>query len=101
MTLPVDEFLRRFLLHVLPHGFVRIRHFGFLASRRRGQLLPRCKQILEGASCTTYFVAVLSNERNERSALWLCPLCGGTMIVVERLTPAQLRLRSPPAAITP
>ena len=42
MTLPLDEFLRRFLLHLLPKGFVRIRHFGWLANRRRAQLLPLC-----------------------------------------------------------
>lgn len=42
MSLPVNEFLRRFLLHVLPPGFVRIRHFGFLAHRRRGASLPLC-----------------------------------------------------------
>ena len=42
MTLSLDEFLRRFLLHLLPRGFVRIRHFGFLANRRRSTLLPRC-----------------------------------------------------------
>jgi predicted RNA-binding Zn-ribbon protein involved in translation (DUF1610 family) len=100
LTLPADEFLRRFLLHVLPRGFVRIRHFGFLASRRRGQLLPRCKQVLAVASCTTDSVVVQSNQRNERSALWMCPRCGGTMIVIERLTPAQMRQRSPPAAVT-
>src|SRR6266581_3663158 len=46
MTLPVNEFLRRFLLHVLPPGFVRIRHFGFLAHRRRGASLPLCFQLL-------------------------------------------------------
>jgi hypothetical protein len=40
MTLPANEFLRRFFLHVLPRGFVRIRHFGFLANRRRSKLLP-------------------------------------------------------------
>jgi hypothetical protein len=42
MTLSLDEFLRRFLLHLLSKGFVRIRHFGFLANRRRAALLPRC-----------------------------------------------------------
>jgi hypothetical protein len=42
MTLSLDEFLRRFLLHLLPKGFVRIRHFGFLANRRRSTLLPLC-----------------------------------------------------------
>ena len=46
MALPVDEFLRRFLLHVLPPGFVRIRHFGFLAHRCRGTALPLCFQLL-------------------------------------------------------
>ena len=46
MTLPVEEFLRRFLLHVLPRGFVRIRHFGFLANRQRAILLPLCFQLL-------------------------------------------------------
>jgi len=40
MTLALDEFLRRFLLHLLPKGFVRIRHFGFLANRRRTSLMP-------------------------------------------------------------
>jgi hypothetical protein len=44
MTLTADEFLRRFLLHVLPRGFVRIRHFGFLSARRRGQLITVCRQ---------------------------------------------------------
>jgi putative transposase len=42
MTLSLDEFLRRFLLHILPQGFVRIRNFGFLANRRRATLLPLC-----------------------------------------------------------
>jgi len=43
MTLSADEFLRRFLLHVLPRAFVRIRFFGFLANRRRSVLLPLCR----------------------------------------------------------
>jgi len=99
LTLPVDEFLRRFLLHVLPRGFVRIRHFGFLASRRRGALLPLCQQVLARASSTTHSVAVRSNRRNEPSPLWRCPQCGGSMILVERLTAVQIRLRSPPAVV--
>ena len=47
MTLSLDEFLRRFLLHLLPKSFVRIRHFGFLASRRRAQLVPLCFAALD------------------------------------------------------
>jgi hypothetical protein len=48
MTLPVEEFLRRFLLHLLPPGFVRIRNFGFLANRNRATLLPLCFRLLGG-----------------------------------------------------
>jgi len=50
MTLSLDEFLRRFLLHLLPEGFVRIRNFGFLANRHRATNLPLCFQLLGGAS---------------------------------------------------
>jgi hypothetical protein len=46
MALHVDEFIRRFLLHVLPSGFMRVRHFGFLANRSRKQKLDRCRQLL-------------------------------------------------------
>src|SRR5467141_2008363 len=49
VTLSVDEFLRRFLLHVLPRGFVRIRHYGFLSSRHRRELVPLCKKLLSDA----------------------------------------------------
>jgi len=47
MTLPVEEFLRRFLLHLLPCGFMRIRNFGFLANRQRAELLPLCSRLLQ------------------------------------------------------
>ena len=47
MTLRADEFIRRFLLHVLPRGFMRIRHFGFLANRGKAKALARCRDLLE------------------------------------------------------
>lgn len=95
MTLPVVEFLRRFLLHVLPHRFVRVRHFGFLAGRRRGTLLPLCKMLLAATIAT---VAPSSAPLSPAIApSWTCPLCSAPMIVVERLTAVQLRLRSPPS----
>jgi len=53
MTLAVDEFLRRFLLHLLPPSFVRIRNFGFLANRNRATLLPECSRLLGGSEKTT------------------------------------------------
>jgi hypothetical protein len=94
MTLPIDEFLRRFLLHLLPKGFVRIRNFGFLANRRRAVLLPLCFHSLGAAQ----------EPRAEQDAfgsndLWRCPMCGGSMVVVERLTTAEIQLRSPPLVI--
>jgi hypothetical protein len=46
MALDVDEFIRRFLLHIVPDGFVRIRHFGLLANRTRRAKLARCRQLL-------------------------------------------------------
>ena len=46
MELDADEFLRRFLLHVVPDGFVRIRHFGLLANRRRAVALAQCRALL-------------------------------------------------------
>jgi hypothetical protein len=100
LTLPVDEFLRRFLLHVLPRGFVRIRHYGFLASRRRGALLPLCKQMLAAAVSPPHSAPAHSTSHYQTAPLWTCPRCGGSMVLVERLTAVQIRLRSPPAAIT-
>ena len=94
MTLPVEEFLRRFLLHLLPPGFVRIRNFGFLANRNRATLLPLCFRLLGGLEKTTSSAAASSTDQTH--SRWKCPVCGGTMHVVERLSAAQLLLRSPP-----
>ena len=94
MTLDVEEFLRRFLLHLLPRGFVRIRNFGFLANRQRAILLPLCFQLLHGSENITASPA--SPPADQPQSLWNCPVCGATMHVVERLTAAQLLLRSPP-----
>ena len=97
MTLSLDEFLRRFLLHLLPKGFARIRNFGFLANRHRAKLLPLCFATLD----------VLPPPKQPEtprpqplSPLRLCPNCGGPMVLSERLTPAQIQLRSPPLRVT-
>jgi predicted nucleic acid-binding Zn ribbon protein len=94
MTLGADEFLRRFLLHLLPPGFVRIRNFGFLANRKRATLLPRCFRLLGGLQEDTTTLA--SPSTDETHSLWNCPVCGETMRVIERFCAAQLLLRSPP-----
>ena len=86
MTLPADEFLRRFLLHVLPKGLVRIRHFGLFANRRRKTMLALCRSLLGP------LVALAPPLTTQQ----LCPLCSGAMVLVERLTAYQLDLRSTP-----
>jgi hypothetical protein len=95
MTLSVEEFLRRFLLHLLPRGFVRIRNFGLLANRRRALLLPLCARLLDSVQESN-----LVNPPGPRPvrapAFWICPRCGGPMLVIERLTAAQIQLRAPP-----
>jgi hypothetical protein len=96
MTLSLDEFLRRFLLHLLPKGFVRIRNFGFLANRRRATLLPLCFHLLGSAPQAEQDIACSKAS----SDLWLCPKCGGPMMVIERLTAAEIQLRSPPTPVT-
>jgi hypothetical protein len=90
MRLATDEFLRRFLLHTLPRGFVRIRFFGFLANRHRARLLPLCRQRL-GAQP----VAPTLRTTAQPACGWRCPHCGGPMVVIERLTAADIQHRYP------
>ena len=92
MTVSADEFLRRFLLHVLPKGLVRIRHFGFFANRRRETALARCRQLL-GATART--------DRTDAANQLRCPACSAPMLVVERFTSAQLYFQSDPSLATP
>jgi len=94
LTLSLDEFLRRFLLHLLPESFVRIRNFGFLANRKRAKTLPLCFQLLGSGSRPQ---AEQEISTTSPSDLWICPQCGGPMLVIERLTAAEIQLRSPPA----
>jgi hypothetical protein len=98
MSLTVEEFLRRFFLHLLPRGFVRIRHFGLFAHRRRAALLPLCLQLLAATGSPT--PAGRSEPKPDSARpLWLCPQCGGPMVLLERLNPLQARLRSPPQSL--
>ena len=94
MTLELDEFLRRFLLHVLPSGFHRIRYYGFLTNSKRGDLLPLCRRLI--ARVNPSRTISYSDSEPARSG-WLCPRCGGRLLIVERFTAAELRTRAPPA----
>jgi hypothetical protein len=99
MTLKAEEFIRRFLLHVLPSRFVRIRHFGLLANRKRKNTIALCRKILGDGQTVT--------QQNDREETWqeqlfricgidvtLCPVCQkGRMWMVALLPP--LRCHSP------
>jgi hypothetical protein len=93
-SLSHDKFLRRFLLHLLPQGFVRIRNFGFLANRKRTTLLPLCFQLLGATQEAPTEEHTCSAE--DAPDLYQCPKCGGPMKVIERLTAAEIQFRSPP-----
>jgi hypothetical protein len=87
MTLSASEFLRRFCQHVLPRGFVRIRHFGYLANARRVDLLALARQQL---ACQPPPSLHLSNSP---SATWRCPRCGANMLIGPNLSAQQLAFR--------
>jgi hypothetical protein len=97
MSLRVEEFLRRFFLHVLPPGFVRIRHFGLFANRLRKVSFELCRCLLAEAGATLAPPAAAIKATN----FWSCPDCGGIMVLIERLTPAQTYVRPPPACQVP
>ena len=85
MTVSADEFLRRFLVHVLPKGLVRIRHFGLFANPRRGSMLVRCRALFGAEGCGAH---------PEITTQLRCPVCTGPMLVLERITSSQLYFRS-------
>jgi Putative transposase len=106
LTLDGVEFLRRFVQHVLPKGFVKIRHYGLLANRQRETLLARCRQLL-----AVMAVAVTAPPSSaepgpaepvpiEPAPMRHCPSCGGTRLVCRELPPWSPWLREGPAVAT-
>ncbi len=85
MTLTATEFLRRFFLHVLPKGFVRIRHFGFLGNRFRAARVKFCRQLLASAPVPS----AASHVPVADAAIRHCPHCGTVMIIIQRFTSEQ------------
>ena len=101
MTLQAEEFIRRFLLHVLPEGFQRIRYYGFLANRYREQKLTRCRDLLgmPAAESATSKADKDYRDRYEElagSSLWKCPVCHqGRMLTIGILPRSPHRLLTP------
>jgi len=87
MTLGSTEFLRRFLQHVLPRGFIRIRQYGFLANRARSSRLALARQLLAAIPRHP------SPTKAAATSTWRCPRCGGEMVIGQRLTAGELATR--------
>jgi hypothetical protein len=103
MTLATHEFIRRFLLHVLPSGFHRIRHYGFFANGQRRAAIARARQLLDAATAKAAATECADND-NEAEAgdktatpVQRCPCCGGRMIVVETFAAGITPRHRPPA----
>ena len=102
MTLPVEEFMRRFLLHVLPRGFHRIRHYGLLANAARIENLARVRELLAVPTSPLIVLPTTSGQdglQQEADANTRpCPCCGAPMVIIEAFERGHAP-RAPPSAI--
>jgi hypothetical protein len=98
MRLRPDEFIRRFLLHTLPDGFHRIRHFGFMANRHRAAKLALCRTLLDHEQKAPNNAEPSPLALHTRAEVPACPDCGGVMRIVERFRHSCSRSnpRTPP-----
>jgi hypothetical protein len=101
MTLATDEFIRRFLIHVLPHGFHRIRHYGLFASASRADNLARVGQLLAAPAPQTLSDDAQAAAAAEPQALsHPCPCCGCRMIIIETFERGATPRHQPTAPVT-
>jgi hypothetical protein len=85
MTLATHEFIRRFLIHVLPAGFHRIRYYGLLASSKRAENIDRARELLTLPVLPVDAIKAANTTADEpQTAKHTCPHCGGRMIIIER-----------------
>ena len=100
MTLDVAEFIRRFLLHVLPSGFHRIRHYGLFASAVRAHNIERARQALAAPKIRPDSAqAEADSETETPSSARRCPCCGGRMTIVETFEGPRPGRSPPPSRI--
>jgi len=85
MVLAGEEFIRRFLLHVLPKGFVRIRHYGWMANRCRRERAALCRTLLGQEPASSETTPPPHSPPSRR-----CPFCGGVVEVIEMILPREL-----------
>jgi len=99
MTLATDEFIRRFLLHVLPSGFHRIRHYGLLANATRNHNLARARELLSKENPATTLPTAEQESENIQACdhtPLICPDCGGPLLIIETFERGQ-HPRAPPS----
>jgi hypothetical protein len=96
MTLPAAEFIRRFLLHVLPAGFHRIRHYGFLANARRVANVVQARALIAETALLPRPDEKPPNSEPPFASPLPCPHCGGIMAVIETFLPGT-QPRAPPS----
>jgi hypothetical protein len=84
MTLASCEFIRRFLIHVLPAGFHRIRYYGLLASPSRAANIARARELLAMPLLPIDALTANIDSNQPQAAQHPCPCCGGPMIIIER-----------------
>ena len=103
ITLAAFEFIRRFLIHVLPSRFHRIRHYGLFANGQRRDAISRTRALLDAAkppvSETESRVDKEAEARNAAAPAHRCPCCGGRMIVIETFAAGTAPHRRPSAPI--
>ena len=97
MTLSAHEFIRRFLLHVLPRGFHRIRHYGLLATGTRVQSIERARELLGATKPAETATQTLTAEEAPSTELPPCPCCGSRQRIIETFFKGQMasHLQSP------
>ena len=90
MTLPTYEFIRRFLMHVLPKGVHRIRHYGLFANGNRAANIARARQLLAAPAHVTELKSDAPADTEQLRMLPTpCPCCGGRMIIIESFARGQ------------
>ncbi len=97
MTLTADEFIRRFLIHVLPSGFHRLRHYGLIANANRQDNLICARKLLgvKEAELSAQEEATDKQQSEEQAVTYVCPDCGVAMIIIETF-PRNQQPRAPP-----
>ena len=95
MTLDAGEFMRRFLLHVLPGGFHRIRHYGLLANGCRKANLARARELLHAVPAATSQAQDSAAEIDPAKPCFVCLHCGAAMLVLQTFVRGET-IRAPP-----